>query len=166
MYIFFGNYISYSTNKGFDLGVKCPNSKIKSQLPKDFVMIDTLIDFQKCKKLTQELRSLRSRKEWRCREQIVCIWSAELKWIDLIMKRMASGFRYTVWDPWLILSQMSTLQCIYYVALGFWIFTFDLLSGTPRSLDHIFQYQVIFIFYSCLSNNHKIFKTLFYSRHY
>jgi len=27
------------------------------------VMIDTLIDFQKCKKLTQELRSLRSRKE-------------------------------------------------------------------------------------------------------
>jgi len=56
---------------------------------------------------------------------------------------MASGFRYTVWDPWLILSQMSTLQCIYYVALGFWIFTFDLLSGTPRSLDHIFQYQAL-----------------------
>lgn len=64
------------------------------------------------------------------------------------MRRMAAAasngsFRYTKWDPFMILSQMSALQCIYYVALGFWIFVFDVLSGTPRSLDHIFQYQVI-----------------------
>ena len=52
------------------------------------------------------------------------------------------SFRYTVWDPFMILSQMSTLQCLYYVSLGIWIFIFDVLSGTPRSLDHIFQYQV------------------------
>ena len=60
------------------------------------------------------------------------------------MRRMTGGgsFRYTVWDPFMILSQMSTLQCLYYVSLGIWIFIFDVLSGTPRSLDHIFQYQV------------------------
>ena len=52
------------------------------------------------------------------------------------------SFRYTVWDPFMIVSQMSTLQCLYYVSLGIWIFVFDVLSGTPRSLDHIFQYQV------------------------
>lgn len=53
------------------------------------------------------------------------------------------SFRYTVWDPFMILSQMSTLQCLYYVSLGIWIFIFDVLSGTPRSLDHIFQYQTL-----------------------
>ena len=52
------------------------------------------------------------------------------------------SFRYTVWDPFMIVSQMSTLQCLYYVSLGLWIFVFDVLSGTPRSLDHIFQYKV------------------------
>ncbi len=62
---------------------------------------------------------------------------------------MASGatgsgsFRYTKWDPFLILSQMSALQCIYYVTLGVWIFFFDVISGVPRSLDHIFQYQAL-----------------------
>merc|ERR1719150_2398569 len=43
----------------------------------------------------------------------------------------------------MIVSQMSTLQCLYYVSLGIWIFVFDVLSGTPRSLDHIFQYQTL-----------------------
>ena len=65
---------------------------------------------------------------------------------------MAGGgnFRYTIWDPFMILSQMSTLQCLYYVSLGIWIFVFDVLSGTPRSLDHIFQYQVnIMILFLC-----------------
>ena len=56
------------------------------------------------------------------------------------------SFRYTVWDPFMIVSQMSTLQCLYYVSLGIWIFVFDVLSGTPRSLDHIFQYQVCVFF--------------------
>lgn len=61
------------------------------------------------------------------------------------MRRMAGGgsFRYTKWDPFLILSQMSALQCIYYVSLGIWIFFFDILSGTPRSLDQIFKYQTL-----------------------
>jgi hypothetical protein len=64
------------------------------------------------------------------------------------MRRMTGGgsFRYTVWDPFMIISQMSTLQCLYYVSLGFWIFFFDVLSSTPRSLDQVFKYQVGFCF--------------------
>ena len=59
---------------------------------------------------------------------------------------MAGGgtgsFRYTVWDPIMIVAQMATLQSLYYVSLGLWIFLFDLLQGSPRSLDQIFMYQV------------------------
>ena len=71
------------------------------------------------------------------------------------MRRMTGGgsFRYTVWDPFMIVSQMSTLQCLYYVSLGIWIFVFDVLSGTPRSLDHIFQYQVCVFFQNIILTN-------------
>ncbi len=55
---------------------------------------------------------------------------------------MAGTFRYTVWDPFMILCQMATLQCAYYVSLGLWIFFFDVIAGIPRSLDHIFKYEV------------------------
>ena len=60
---------------------------------------------------------------------------------------MAGGgtgsFRYTVWDPLMIIAQIATLQSLYYVSLGLWIFIFDILQGLPRSLDQIFTYQVI-----------------------
>ena len=49
-------------------------------------------------------------------------------------------FRYTVWDPWMIVSQILTLQAIYYVSLGLWIAVFSVLSDSPRSLDQIFSY--------------------------
>lgn len=58
---------------------------------------------------------------------------------------MAGTFRYTVWDPLMIVCQMATLQCAFYVSLGLWIFFFDLVGGMPRSLDHIFKYEVSFI---------------------
>ena len=51
-------------------------------------------------------------------------------------------FRYTVWDPWMIISQIATLQSIFYVSLGIWICLLDLVAGTPRSLDQVFKYQV------------------------
>jgi len=54
---------------------------------------------------------------------------------------MAGQFRYTIWDPWMIISQIVTLQCIFYVTLGLWVFLFDLLTGSPRSLDQLFKYQ-------------------------
>jgi hypothetical protein len=53
------------------------------------------------------------------------------------------GFRSSVWDPWMIVFQMSALQCCYYFALGAWVFLWDVVSGHPRSLDHIFKYQVL-----------------------
>lgn len=56
---------------------------------------------------------------------------------------MAGTFRYTVWDPFMILCQMATLQCAYYVSLGLWIFFFDVIAGIPRSLDHIFKYEAL-----------------------
>lgn len=55
---------------------------------------------------------------------------------------MAGSFRFTVWDPWMIVSQMATLQCLFYVSLGLFIFIFDVFGGYSRSLDDIFNYQV------------------------
>ena len=49
-------------------------------------------------------------------------------------------FRYTVWDPWTIVSQILTLQAIFYLFLGLWIAVFCLMSDSPRSLDQIFSY--------------------------
>eukprot|EP00092_Neocalanus_flemingeri_P034653 GFUD01037695.1.p1 GENE.GFUD01037695.1~~GFUD01037695.1.p1 ORF type:complete len:157 (+),score=31.57 GFUD01037695.1:94-564(+) len=53
---------------------------------------------------------------------------------------MAGQFRYTVWDPWMIISQIITLQAVFYVSLGLWIVAFDFLADSPRSLDQIFSY--------------------------
>jgi len=41
----------------------------------------------------------------------------------------------------MIVAQMATLQSLYYVSLGLWIFVFDIIQGSPRSLDQIFMYQ-------------------------
>ena len=73
---------------------------------------------------------------------------------------MAGGgpgsFRYTVWDPFMIVAQMATLQSLYYVSLGLWIFVFDIIQGSPRSLDQIFMYQVSFISHCNIGNMAKI----------
>jgi len=53
---------------------------------------------------------------------------------------MGGQFRYTVWDPWMIIAQILTLQAVYYVCLGLWVAGFDLLAGNPRSLDQMFSY--------------------------
>ncbi len=58
---------------------------------------------------------------------------------------MPGSFRYTVWDPWMIVAQMCTLQCAFYVSLGLWIFFFDALAGYPRALEHIFKYQALLV---------------------
>lgn len=54
---------------------------------------------------------------------------------------MAGQFRYTVWDPWMIISQILTLQAVFYVSLGLWISLFDVATGSNKSLDQIFKYQ-------------------------
>ncbi len=51
-------------------------------------------------------------------------------------------FRSSVWDPFLIISQIMAVQSIFYTSLGFWTFCLDWLTGTTKSLDQIFKYQV------------------------
>ncbi len=58
---------------------------------------------------------------------------------------MPGSFRYTVWDPWMILGQMATLQCAYYVSLGLWVFALDALGGYPRTLEHLFKYHSLLV---------------------
>ncbi|XP_063218068.1 protein SYS1 homolog [Bacillus rossius redtenbacheri] len=61
------------------------------------------------------------------------------------MKKLTGQFRSTTWDPFLIICQIISLQCIMYFGLGLWIFLVDLLAGSSRSLDHLFKYQEIHI---------------------
>lgn len=61
------------------------------------------------------------------------------------MTKLSGQFRNTQWDPILIISQIVALQSVYYVMLGLWVASMNLLVGTSRSLDHLFKYQVGFI---------------------
>ncbi|XP_066142565.1 protein SYS1 homolog isoform X1 [Euwallacea fornicatus] len=58
------------------------------------------------------------------------------------MKKLTGSFRYTQWDPWLIISQIVSVQCILYLTLAFLLVVFGALIGDTRSLDHIFEYHV------------------------
>lgn len=60
------------------------------------------------------------------------------------MKKLTGSFRYTQWDPWLIISQILSVQSILYVTLGLFLTTLGFLIGDSRSLDHIFEYHVCF----------------------
>lgn len=63
------------------------------------------------------------------------------------MKKFTGSFRYTQWDPWLIISQIIAVQCIMYVTLGLILALLGSLVGDNRSLDHIFEYHVSFLFF-------------------
>lgn len=58
------------------------------------------------------------------------------------MKKLTGSFRYTQWDPWLIIFQIISVQCILYVTLGITITLLGTLIGDTRTLDHIFEYHV------------------------
>lgn len=58
------------------------------------------------------------------------------------MKKLTGSFRYTQWDPWLIISQIISVQCILYLTLGIILSLLGFLIGNPRTLDHIFEYHV------------------------
>ncbi|KAI4468301.1 sys1 [Holotrichia oblita] len=59
------------------------------------------------------------------------------------MKKLTGSFRYTQWDPWLIISQITCIQCILYTTLGWLLFILGSLVGETRNLDHIFEYHEI-----------------------
>ncbi|KAM9814044.1 protein SYS1 homolog [Neosynchiropus ocellatus] len=56
---------------------------------------------------------------------------------------MASNFRSYIWDPVLIMCQMVLMQCIYYSCLGLWLAVLDSVLQTHRSLDQIFNDEVL-----------------------
>ncbi|XP_072024738.1 protein SYS1 homolog [Amphiura filiformis] len=56
---------------------------------------------------------------------------------------MVASFRSYVWDPQLIVSQILTMQSIFYVCYGFWLVMVDFIVDAPRSLDQIFKYECL-----------------------
>jgi len=56
---------------------------------------------------------------------------------------MAAGqFRSCQWDPVLIIAQIITMQCLFYVGLGTCVAVIDFIFGYSRSLSSLFVYQV------------------------
>ncbi len=53
-----------------------------------------------------------------------------------------SGFRYQKWDPLLIISQIISIQTLYYLGLGFWVLIITFAVDRVPSLDYIFSYEV------------------------
>lgn len=58
------------------------------------------------------------------------------------MKKYTGSFRYTQWDPWLITSQILSVQSILYVTLGLLLALLGILVDDSRTMDHIFEYHV------------------------
>lgn len=54
-------------------------------------------------------------------------------------------FRPSVWDPLLTISQILTVQSLFYSSLGIFIFITDCLFGQDPSLNHIFNYKDVTI---------------------
>lgn len=50
----------------------------------------------------------------------------------------SNSFRSYVWDPVMIVGQMITIQCIFYMSLGMWISASDAIIDNPRSLEQLF----------------------------
>ena len=57
--------------------------------------------------------------------------------------RMVGHFRYTVWDPPLIIAQIISMISILYGGLGFCLLILDYIIGTPISLGQVFSYSEI-----------------------
>lgn len=81
-----------------------------------------------------------------CSNWLLSFTTSQVKYTNLLTNGKNEGqFRCAIWDPFLIISQIISLQCIHYASLSFWLSTVCLLFGTSRSLDLIFKYQEIHI---------------------
>lgn len=56
---------------------------------------------------------------------------------------MAGQFRSSQWDPVLIIAQIITMQCLFYVGLGTCVAVIDFILGYNRSLSQLFLYQTL-----------------------
>lgn len=61
------------------------------------------------------------------------------------MKKLKGSFRYTQWDPFLIVSQIVAMQSVLYVTLCLIMGIMQDLTGSTRTLDHLFEYHEIHV---------------------
>lgn len=61
------------------------------------------------------------------------------------MKKFTGSFRYTQWDPCLLISQIIAMQSVVYLSLSLLMAVMQDLSGAARTLDHIFEYHEIHV---------------------
>ncbi|XP_045505142.1 protein SYS1 homolog [Colias croceus] len=61
------------------------------------------------------------------------------------IKKLTGSFRYTQWDPCLIISQIVAMQSVMYLTLCLLVAIMQDLTGSTRTLDHIFEYHEIHV---------------------
>lgn len=59
------------------------------------------------------------------------------------IKKLTGSFRYMQqWDPCLIISQIVAMQSVLYLTLCLIVAMMQDITGSTRTLDHIFEYHV------------------------
>lgn len=61
------------------------------------------------------------------------------------MNNISGQFRKTMWDPFLIISQIIAIQTVMYFCLGLWIWIVASFIGSTKSLDYAFHYKQIHV---------------------
>lgn len=61
------------------------------------------------------------------------------------IKKLTGSFRYTQWDPCLIISQIVAMQFVLYLTLSLLMAIMQDLTSSTRTLDHLFEYHVSII---------------------
>lgn len=61
------------------------------------------------------------------------------------MNNISGQFRKTIWDPFLIISQIVAVQSVMYFCLALWISIIALFLGSTKSLDYAFHYKEIHV---------------------
>ncbi|CAF1674396.1 unnamed protein product [Adineta ricciae] len=69
-----------------------------------------------------------------------------------------SGFRYQKWDPLLIISQIISIQTLYYLGLGFWVLLITVVVDRSPSLDYMFSYEI----FKTSNWNNRLFSSVFF----
>ncbi|XP_065913449.1 protein SYS1 homolog [Dysidea avara] len=56
---------------------------------------------------------------------------------------MSHGFRSNVWDPIMIVAQITALQCYFYFCLAVWLSIAGYICEFDMTLAHVFDYHII-----------------------
>jgi hypothetical protein len=64
------------------------------------------------------------------------------------LRQLMAVFRSYVWDPVLLIAQIITMQCVFYVCLGAWLFLIDSTLGLDRSVHQLLDHKEVADFYN------------------